>query len=149
MSKGKGKLYSPKKPANEKLYSEKPKATGLRIGITYLDRSKYGLEELCKAYKNDKECIQRLNQFILSARQMDDIGEFISKFISHKRGKNDDRQSIEKIKRLKEKYKLEIEHLIHLHCQSGGTGKFVVHGFQTGNVFEIVWLDPEHEIHES
>ena len=147
MSKGKGKLYSPQKPANEKIYDEKKKITGIRIGITYLDRNRYGFKDLFNASRGNSSYIQDLNGFILRARQLNDIGEFIKTFASHIRTVNDDELSKAKIQRLQEKYNLEVDHLIHVHCKSGGKGEFVVHGFQIDNVFEIVWLDPKHDVH--
>jgi len=147
VSKGKGKLCSPPKPTNEKIYDEKKKLTGIRIGVTYLDRKKYGLQNLFNASRGNKQYIQDLNRFILRARQLNDIGEFIRIFASHIRTSNDDDASKAKVQRLQEKYNLEVDHLIHLHCKGGGNGEFVIHGFQIDNVFEIVWFDPKHEVH--
>lgn len=143
----KGKLCAPSKSTNERFYSEKRKVTGIRIGITYLDRKNYGFKDLFKVVKGERGYLDDLNSFILQARRLNDIGEFIQKFSSHNKQKNEDEQSKNKIKNLQEKYKLEVDHLIHLHCKGGGNGEFVIHGFQIDNAFEIVWFDPKHEIH--
>lgn len=60
--------------------------------------------------------------------------------------KNNDETSREIVKQLKEKG-IDATDLVHLHCKANGKGKFVLHGFILDNVFEIVLLDPEHELH--
>lgn len=150
MSKNKSKLYNtPIKIKNEKIYDEKKKSAGIRIGITYLDETKYGFQHLFTAARGNKQYVQDLNDFISNARKLNDIGKFIEKFASHKKAKNDDVLSSKKVQQLQNDYNLEVDHLIHLHCKAGGNGEFVIHGFQIDNAFEIVWLDPKHDVHEN
>ena len=144
MSKG---FYKPSIPENEKFVDKKKKKTGIRIGITYLDSDKYGIKELFKVAKGEKKYLDDLMGFIEKAREINDIGEVIATFVSHNRGTNDDKQSKKKVESLKTDYKIEVDHLIHLHCKIGGNGEFVIHGFQVDNIFEIVWLDPKHDVH--
>ena len=142
------KLAKLKPPVvNEKLYDAKKKPTGVHIGITYLDKNKYGLKDLFDTARGNKQCLVEFQEFLVSARKENDIGVFISEFISHNRANNRDDLSVKKIKQLQYDYNLEVEHLIHLHCKRGGNGEFVIHGFQIDNVFEIVWLDTKHEVH--
>ena len=142
------KLTKVKPPiSNEKLYNLQKKPTGVHIGITYLDRKKYGLKDLFAVAKGNRQCLDDFYQFLDSAREKNDIGEFITEFVSHNRANNQDALSKNKVKALQQDYQLEVDHLIHLHCKRGGKGKFVVHGFQIGDIFEIVWLDSEHNVH--
>ena len=46
------KLRSP--VVNEKLYDAKKKPTGVHIGITYLDKNKYGLKDLFDTARGNK-----------------------------------------------------------------------------------------------
>lgn len=144
----KGILYNPPKPENEKIINKKINKTGIRIGITYLDTDKYGLKDLYRSARGKSKYIDDFNSFIIKAREMDDIGDVIKNFSSHIKGKNDDITSKKKIEDLNKKYNIEVDHLIHLHCFIGGKGEFVIHGFQVDNIFEIVWLDPEHKVHK-
>lgn len=143
----KRKLCSiPNLPA-EKLTSDTKKISGFHIGITYLDISSYGLDDLFKICRGNRSYLKDLNDFIKSSREIDELGAFISKFISRNGSNNKDDRSISKVAELNQQYNIEVDHLIHLHCKAGGKGEFVIHGFQIDNVFEIVWLDPKHEIH--
>lgn len=142
------KLAKLKPPVvNEKLYDAKKKPTGVHIGITYLDKNKYGLKDLFDTARGNKQCLVEFQEFLTSVREENDIGVFISEFISHNCANNSDKLSVNKTKQLQNDYNLEVDHLIHLHCKRNGKGKFVVHGFQIDNVFEIVWLDTGHKIH--
>lgn len=99
------KLTKPKSPAvNEKLYNAKPKLTGVHIGISYLDKNKYGLKELLKTARDDRQCLDLFYNFLLEAQEYNDIGTFISAFISHSRANNQDDLSVEKIKQLQNSF---------------------------------------------
>jgi len=117
------------------------------IGITFLDRNNFGLNELYRIYRGDKSCLDHLNDFLEKARQYKTISELISKHASHIKYKNADERSKEKIRQIKKEYDVDAEEIVHLHCDRGGTGVFVLHGFFLGNCFEIVWLDAKHDLH--
>lgn len=148
MSKKNPKLYSPQKSNNEKLYSEKRKSTGVRIGITYLDHKHYGLQHLFRVCRGNRQYLSDFEEFLYKAKQINNFDLLIKTFGSHKKLCNEDKRSKDKVKNLQEEYNLEVDNLIHLHCKGGGSGEFVLHGFQIDNVFEIVWLDPTHDIHD-
>jgi hypothetical protein len=118
------------------------------IGITYLDKNRYGLKFLLKESKGDKTIIEKLYDFLENARNYPTISALISSHASHNKFKNEDKSSLKKLAQIQNDYGVETNDMCHLHCGRGGTGEFVLHGFFLGNCFEIVWLDVKHEVHK-
>ena len=150
------KLVAPQIPSEKrKLYNvaediePEPRPS---ISMTYMCvREDYGLKYLVEKNKKhaNKNILKELDSFLEKARQYCTIEELISAHISRNKGRNSDQFSISKMRELQAKYNLPIgeEGMIHIHTKSGGNGEFVIHGFQVKNCFEIIWLDPLHEIH--
>lgn len=115
------------------------------IGITFLEKNNFGIKHLFKECKKSINVLEQFYNFLNQARHYDSIGELIKDYISHNHSKNCDEKSKNKMKELETKFNLEAIDIIHLHCAKGGKGSFVLHGFQIGNIFEIIWIDPSHE----
>jgi hypothetical protein len=118
------------------------------IGITFLDKNNYGLENLYKVYRGDKNCIYQLNDFLDKARRYTTITELIKNHAPHTKYKNDDNKSTNKLLQIQNDYGIEATDFCHLHCCRDGKGIFVLHGFIISNCFEIVWLDAQHDVHK-
>ena len=118
------------------------------IGITFLDRNNYGLDDLIRCYRGDKNCVNQLNDFLEKARKYTTISELITNHASHNKFKNTDSRSLRKFAQIQDEYEVETSDICHLHCNRGGTGRFVLHGFILNNCFEIVWLDVKHDVHD-
>jgi hypothetical protein len=119
------------------------------IGVTYLNKNTYGIKNLFDASKGKGEYIVELYSFLEEARNCESISDLIATYASHNKIKNTDDKSMTMIDFLRKEYGVEADHFIHLHCKRGGKGTFVLHGFQYRNVFEIVFLDPKHQLHPS
>jgi hypothetical protein len=117
------------------------------IGVTYLSKNTYGIKNLFDASRGNGEYIVELCSFLEEARNCESISDLITTYASHNKMKNTDDKSMTMIGLLKKEYGVEADHFIHLHCKRGGKGTFVLHGFQCRNVFEIVFLDPKHQLH--
>ena len=117
------------------------------VGITYLDKNKYGLIDLFRVHRSDNSSMRRFVEFLERARRYTTITELKKNHASHIKSKNTDKNSREKMNRIQIKYGIDTSDMFHLHCGIGGTGEFVLHGFFLGNCFEIVWLDAKHEVH--
>lgn len=122
-----------------------------QVGFTYLSAGDYCL--LCLHDKQNKEnctpnLFAELQDFLEKFRKEDNIGTAITSFISHNKGKNTDKDSIRKIDKINRDNNIQVDSLIHLHTKRGGKGQFTLHGFRLGNVFEVVWFDPFHEIYK-
>lgn len=133
---------------DRKCVTVNPKANAPVISITYLEKNDYGLQHLYKCTRGDNRYVKQFESFLEKARQYNSITELLSNHGSHMSSKNTDSKSLQKVNELCNKYNLEVQEFIHLHCCTGGTGEFVMHGFLITNRFEIVWLDPKHEIHK-
>lgn len=115
------------------------------VAITYVGcHSKYCFRSMAKEKDRNKH-FDELEKFIEKFRQYDVIDDAISAFISHKKGKNTDAESIRLLKTIG----AENGSIIHLHTKGGGNGEFVIHGTQIDNRFEILLLDPHHEYYQS
>lgn len=122
-----------------------------KIGCTYLCTGNHCLSELHKKQIKkhcDPNLFDELQEFIARFRNENNISDAIKKYISHNVGKNKDQKSLLKIRQLNTKFNLQIDSIFHLHTGSGGKEEFTIHGFQDNNTFEIVWLDPFHEIYK-
>ena len=120
------------------------------VSITFCDimSKEYGLKGLLKSEKkSDRDLLKELDDFLIKARQYDNIEELVSAHISHNHGKNEDKKSKDKLKHINNAHNVDAKCMIHLHTKTGGNGKFVFHGFVVNNVFEIVWIDPFHKLH--
>lgn len=142
------KILTKVQPQVSKCTTIIPKSEPPIISITYLEKSKYDLEHLFKCNQGDKKYVKIFQDFLDKVKQYKSISELFRKHGSHINFKNLDSKSNEKAKKLRENYNLDVHELIHLHCCAGGTGEFVLHGFTISNRFEIVWIDPKHEIHQ-
>lgn len=116
------------------------------ISITYLDNH-HDFKHFFSIAKGNAEYIRVLQDFLKKARCYSNIDELISNHKPHHRIKNSDDKSVEKMKQIQSDFNIETRDMIHLHCCRGGSGSFVLHGFRIKNRFEIVWLDPTHDIH--
>jgi hypothetical protein len=121
-----------------------------KIGITCICcDGKYSLKNFIKSCKEFKKCerdlLNELQNFIDEFRSENTISDAIKNHISPKSGKNDDKDSVKQAEYIRKQLKRECDSLLHIHTKRGGKHKFSIHGFQDKDVFEIVWLDPEHE----
>ena len=83
------------------------------------------------------------------AAKQKSISDVVTKYCSSSSLKNRDDKSIRLLQKIKKEYDVDATDIVHLHCKPGGSGKFVLHGFILRNVFEIVIIDPNHEILKS
>lgn len=154
---GKNTLYSvniPKSNNKDKIIDPHiPKSKRPVIGITYLQigNKNYGLKSLSDAVKSrsDRAIYSELEDFIKDAAKLASIEKVVEKYHSHHKLKNDDKYSKDIVNLLKKDYNVDATDLTHLHCKANGKGEFVLHGFILENVFEIVLIDPLHQIHSS
>lgn len=119
-----------------------------RIGLTFITPDDYCLNCLHKKQTKGHYAptlFDELQSFIDGFRKIDSVSNAITRYISHIKGKNSDKASVEMIKALNAKFDLQIDSIIHLHSKAGGKGEFVIHGFLEDDTFEILWLDPHHE----
>lgn len=72
------------------------------------------------------------------------INEF---YRSRKKQKNNDDYRKDIVNSLKKNYNVNATDLIHLNSKANGKGELVLHKFILENVFEIVLIDPWHQIH--
>lgn len=141
------------KPPTETLTTvseEKVKEKKPHVGITYLDKNKYGLSDFVKVVRGDKNYLTALEAFLEKCRQYESMTELVKNHQPHgKSAKNEDDVSETKINAIATLYNIETGEMYHLHILRDGKGEFVIHGFIIDNVFEIVWLDCKHEVHKS
>lgn len=130
-----------------------PKPKRPVIGITYLQvgNKNYGLKALSNAdrSRSDRDIYSELEDFIKRASMLDSIETVVKTYHSRNKLKNNDEYSKDIVTLLKESYNVDATDLIHLHCKANGKGEFVLHGFILENVFEIVLIDPLHNLHSS
>ena len=118
------------------------------VGITFLDKNKYGLKDLYEAYRGDKNYVKQLNDFLEKARSYGTLTELIDNHTPKSNMKNTDDESNKKMVQIQNEHCIETSDMCHLHCCRDGKGSFVLHGFFIGNCFEIVWLDAKHKVHK-
>ncbi len=118
------------------------------ISISFLDKNNFNLQHLFKCAKGDTKYLKDFESFLDKVRNYKSLKELKMLHCPHcKSADNTDKRSIEKASLLRKEHNVEVDSLIHLHCCRDGKGEFVIHGFEINNHFEIVWLDPKHEIH--
>ena len=117
------------------------------VGITYLDKNKFGLKHFFKSVKDDSQKRRDFEEFLEAVRKYKNRDEVIENH-HPKILKNNDKDSQVKINAIKNKYNVDATDMIHLHCKRQGKGEFVLHGFWLGHIFEIVWLDCNHDHHK-
>lgn len=121
------------------------------IGMSFLQitNNRFGLKELNDVAKRrkDRDVYRELETFVKCASKMASIESVIERYHSRYSSKNKDKESQKMITLLKKEYDIDATDLIHMHCKANGKGEFVLHGFIRRNVFEIVWIDPEHTLH--
>lgn len=154
---GKNKFYNvniPKSSSKDRIIDPNiPKSKRPVIGITYLQvcNIDYGLKALSDTAKtrSDRNVYNELNEFIKTASKLASIEDVVERYHSRKKLKNDDDYSKDIVNLLQKEYNVDATDLIHLHCKANGKGEFVLHGFILENVFEIVLIDPLHQLHSS
>ena len=123
------------------------------IGITYLDitNNNYGFKGFHKTAQgiHDRNLYDEFGAFVRDAAKQKSISDVVTKYCSSFSLKNKDDKSIRLLQKIKKEYDVDATDIVHLHCKPGGSGKFVLHGFILRNVFEIVMIDPNHEVHKS
>lgn len=117
------------------------------IGLTYLDNS-FNLSHLFKKNKGNGQPVKVFEKFLNKARNYSTLTELINAHKPHNGYKSSDGKSRSKMAEIQRKHNVDTTDMCHLHCCRDGNGKFVIHGFRINNCFEIVWIDPEHEIHK-
>ena len=127
---------------NAKAKEQKP-----TISISYLDKNKYNIKYLFKCSKGNNKCVEKFQDFLYKASSYNSISDLVANHKPHDNLNNKDKLSNDKVTELRKKFNIDVDQLIHLHCCTNGNGPFVIHGFRITNHFEIVWLDPKHEIH--
>lgn len=127
-----------------------PKQSPPVIGISYLQvkHHKFGLKSFFENTKRDGDIYKAFYDFLKQVSLLNNVNELLKSYGSHINTKNTDSISKEIVKIMETDFpKIECDELVHIHCKQGGKGKFVLHGFIHGNTFEIVLLDPYHELH--
>lgn len=123
------------------------------VSITYLDyKGNYGIKNLHKCHhmqRGQRDILKELGDFLVKARKFKNINDLVSNFASHNGSKNKDDESIRKLRQIQKEHNIETSDMLHLHCCGGGNGQMVLHGFILGSCFEIVWIDPNHELHKN
>ena len=111
------------------------------LGMTWLKMTgSYSLAQLRKNAENDS--YKELEHLQKAIRKYDTIEDFLTAFRPHN-GEMDPNDN----ETLKNALKgMERDNIIHIHCKAHGFGKFTLFGFQYENVFEVLLLDPQHEI---
>ncbi len=122
------------------------------ISLTYMDvDKKYGLQYLCDAHKShrgDRNILKELDDFLVKVRKYSSIEELVERHKPKDKMKNKDKASLDRFKKIQKDYDIETSDMVHIHCCGGGSGQFVLHGFISRNCFEVVWIDPLHEVHK-
>ena len=149
------KIAQPNIPQNnnripEPKIEEKPQKPVIGISFLQVTDNHFGLKELSKIAKKrtDRNVYKELETFINCASKMDCIEAVVERYHSKTALKNRDHKSEKMVAALKREYNIDATDLIHVHCQANGKGEFVLHGFISKNVFEVVWIDPEHTLHK-
>lgn len=119
------------------------------VSITYLCSNKYCLKHLAKVHmkrRGTRNVFQELYDFIKGFRQFEDVNS-ACKYYMGASPKNKDCEISEELKRIESECNIDTSSPCHLHCKPHGKSEFVLHGFVVANRFEIVFIDPEHELH--
>ena len=156
MAKNKAKkLPSPKPALTEKNASPliNPKEIDAKVrrkpvlGMTYMKiKGSYSLKDLSKnADENSYEELKSLQEKIREFRSIEDFLDYFSS--KHGEISPENNQTVkDEQKRARDITGNQNLTIRHIHCKARGNGKFVLFGFQYENVFEILLLDPQHEI---
>ena len=118
------------------------------VGITYLDKNRYGLKHLFKAVKDDSKTMNVLEEFLETVRGYNSRDELIANHCPKTKFKNCDKESEPKIKAIRSRYNVDATDTVHLHCKRNGKGEFVLHGFWLKHIFEVVRFDCKHDVHK-
>lgn len=121
------------------------------ISITYLDitTGNYSLKSFHKKCKNNTNLYKELADFIEKVKEYDNIQMLLDIHCPKNGLKTNEDRSRKKMNDIRKKYNVETSDMYHIHLKPNGKGAFVIHGFVLYNCFEVVWLDPEHEIHKT
>lgn len=122
------------------------------ISITFMDVGKeFGLAYLVekdKKHRGSRYIMKEFDAFLQKVRKHKSIEDVMDHFKPKKKLNNQDKKSIDKMKQIQDEYSIDTSEMAHIHCCGNGGGALVLHGFVINNCFEIVWIDPDHEIHE-
>ena len=139
------------------IYDAKSQVSGLpkqrpSISITFMDVDRdFGLKYLVekdKKHKGSRQILKEFDSFLRKARRYNSIEEFMHTFTPKERLNNADQKSKDKMNEIQKLYNIETADMVHIHCCGNGGGEMVLHGFVINNCFEVVWIDPDHEMHK-
>ena len=121
------------------------------LGMTWMRiEGAYSLRDLGKMDRKNPDggYYEELRNLQEGIQKYDTLDQFMDAFHTRHGEINPDSNEIlkEELKRIRRLRPIEKENIIHIHCKSRGKGKFTLFGFEYENVFEILLLDPEHEI---
>ena len=121
------------------------------LGMTLLKLSGvYSFGELIKFAKKapGKNVAAELFELQKSVYACENIDEFLSRFHTRNGELPDGNKTLKaEIKRIRENFDKEFnDTIIHIHSKPKGKGSFTLLGFVYDNVFEILLLDPDHDV---
>lgn len=120
------------------------------LGMTLMKiTGAYSLDALCKLSKKnpDKKIFSELYDLQKQVYSCKNVTEFLSRFHSRNGELRDNAELKAELKRIRGTFDKEFsDNIIHIHSKPLGKGQFTLFGFVYDNVFEILLLDPEHEI---
>lgn len=85
------------------------------VGITYLDKNRYGLKHLFKTVKDDSKTMNVLEEFLETVRGYNSRDELIANHCPKTKFKNCDKESEPKIKAIRNRYNVDATDTVHLH----------------------------------
>lgn len=153
MSKNKSRIPTPRTDFSEgSLITtvDIPKDRKPEISITYLEISsgEYSLKGFYKKCKQKSELYKELLEFTERVKKYNNIQQLLDIHCPKNGLKSNNKNSRKKMNEIKRKYNVDTSDMHHIHLKPNGKGAFVIHGFVLYNCFEVVWIDPEHTIHE-
>ena len=151
MAKGLTNVQEPKRK-NQSLITPKIDNKHPSLGMSMVKLTgAYSLDEFIKVDKSSPERNIRIELLDLqkSLRRYDNILDFMKDHRSkHGQISSRDNEVLKaELKRIRLKFDKEFNDPIkHIHVKPKGAGSFVLFGFVNGYVFEVLLLDPNHEI---
>lgn len=146
------KLTKPKPPktGNEPLFTPKYIEKRPVLGMTLMKMTgSYSLKDFCKDYNKvpDRNLIRELEELQEHMNKCKNITEFMNQFHTRYGEIRDSKELRNALRPIKNKFNVDFEgNVTHIHTKPNGNGQFTIFGFTYDNVFEILLLDPKHEI---
>lgn len=120
------------------------------LGMTLMKiTGSYSLDTLYKLSKKnpDKRLMDELRELQNQIYWSKSITEFLNRFHTRYGELRDNKELKAELKRIRSTFDKEFsDNVIHIHSKPLGKGQFTLFGFVYANVFEVLLLDPNHEI---